>query len=271
MLKKVLVVGAGLLLLLGLFTVPYTRSHLMTAWQQGKEFVNEAEPIEHQLDRAEVLIRDIDPEIKRCVHLVAKAEVDIDNRREELAVVENQLVEQKEDMDRLKAHLDNGGGTFYVGTDSYPESRVRQDLRLRFEKYKTSEATRDKLESLLDSREEGLEAAQKKLGEMRSAKDKLEVEVASLKARLELVRAAETKSNINIDDSHLSQTKEFVDSIKSRIDVAEKMVHADTDDGNLIPLEEEDQEVDSDISKEIAEYFNNESDGGTIDLRTASK
>ncbi|MEQ8788258.1 MAG: hypothetical protein RIC55_18260 [Pirellulaceae bacterium] len=270
MLKKGLIVGAGLLLLLGLFGVPYTRSHLMTAWEQGKEFVNEAESIRSQLNRAEYLIKDITPEIHRCEHLVAKNDVDIEHRREELAKVNERLVQQKADIDRLNEHLEGGGGTFYVGTDSYTEGRVRQDLRLRFEKYKTSEATRDKLDMILTAREKALNAAREKLGEMRAAKSQLEVQVANLEARLEMVEVAQTASNINIDDSHLAQTKEFVESIKTRIDVAEKMVNADTSFGDLIPLEKEDEEADSDISKEIAEYFS-EGDGGTINLAKASK
>lgn len=271
MVKKGLIVGAGVLLLALLFAAPFTRSHIMTWWEDGKQFVNDLESTRNQIKRAKVMIKDLSPEITRCEHVVAKVEYEVDQLREDVGEVGQDLEHRHADIMKLKGHLDNGGGTFFVGTRSYSEQRVKEDLELRFAKYKSREATRDNMEQILVAREKGLQAARKKLEEMRAAKSQLEIEVANLESRLALIEVKQTASDINIDDSALANTKELVQSIKTRIEVADKMLNADTEIQDLIPLESEDQE-ESNISDEIAKYFGDKgASDGNIDLATSSK
>ena len=90
------------------------------------------------------------------------------------------------------------------------------------------EATLGKLRQILAARESGLNAGREKLKAMQAAKTQLEVDVANLEARLEMVKVAQTTSDFNFDDSRLSRTKELVKDIGARIDVAEKLVNAET-------------------------------------------
>ena len=61
---------------------------------------------------------------------------------------------------------------------------------------------------------------------MLAAKRELEVDVENLQARMTMVEVAQTTSPVAIDDSHLSSTRRVVDDIRTRIDVAERMVPA---------------------------------------------
>lgn len=254
MLKKVLIVGAGVLLLAGLFCAPFTRSHIMTMWGKGSQMVSEMETIEYQLERARHLLSQIDPEIRQANHTIAKQQIEVEQLRDDVSDNTAVLNGMREDMVTMKSHYDSGESVILIGTRSYTRDRVRKDLKARFTKFQTKEATVDKMQKILEAREKGLDAAHQKLAEMRNAKSQLEIQIENLEARLEMVRLAETSSKVNFDDSTLSQTKELVQHIKTRIDVAEKVVNADTDfSSDLIPLEDAEDEVD--ISDEIADYF----------------
>ena len=81
----------------------------------------------------------------------------------------------------------------------------------------------------------------------------LEVDVANLEARQEMVKVAQSTSEFNFDDSRLSRTKELVRDIGCRIDVAEKLVHAETTYPGQISLD--DQKASGDITEQITAYF----------------
>jgi redox-regulated HSP33 family molecular chaperone len=130
---------------------------------------------------------------------------------------------------------------------------VESDLSRRFEQYKVKEATLTKLNQVLAARDRGLEAGREKLKAMQAAKGQLEVDVANLEARLEMVKVAQSTSEFNFDDSRLSRTKELVRDIGTRIDVAEKLVHTETVYPGQINLD--DQKTTGDITDQITAYF----------------
>jgi hypothetical protein len=69
-----------------------------------------------------------------------------------------------------------------------------------------------------------------------------------------MVEVAQTTSDFNFDDSQLARTKELINDIHTRIDVAEKLVDSEGYFQDEIPLDEEPEA--GDVSNEIAEYFN---------------
>ena len=91
-----------------------------------------------------------------------------------------------------------------------PRKQVETDLTRRFEQFKVKEATLGKLRQVLAARERGLVAGREKLKAMQAAKGQLEVDVANLDARLEMVKVAQSTSEFNFDDSRLSRTKDLV-------------------------------------------------------------
>ena len=275
MLKKGLIVGAAAALLLALlFGSPFIKSHVSTWWEDGKQFVNELESTRNQIKRARIMIKDLTPVIADCEHKVAQQEVAVDDLRDQVEKISTDLAARKSDIMRLKSHLDNGGGTFYVAARSYSEDRVREDLTLRLAKFKAREEHRNNLEEILLARERGLKAVQNKLTEMRSAKSQLEIEVEGLESRLEMIEVKQVASDVQVvDDSALSEVKELMKGIKTRLDVADKMLNTDTDVQDLIPLEEQEDETKLNIEDEVARYFGEDPDAsdGVIDLAGASK
>jgi predicted nucleic acid-binding Zn-ribbon protein len=253
MVKKGIMVGLGVLVLLGLLFGREGTSYVKTSLGWVQEEARNAFPIEFEIGRAQQMIKDLDPEIQRNMHLIAKEEVEVKHLRDQLASAETNLAKNRSDIERLTADLKRGGSEFVYSGKSYSEQQVENDLARRFDQYKVKQATLEKLTQVLTARERGLEAGREKLKAMQGAKGQLEVDVANLEARLEMVKVAQSTSEINFDDSRLSRTKELVRDIGARIDVAEKLVSAETTYPGQIELDGEESNVD--ITEQITAYF----------------
>ena len=253
MVKKGILVGVAGLVLVGLLFGREGFSHVKTSLGWVRQSVRESVPVEFEISRARQMIKDLDPEIHRNMHLIAKEEVEVKHLHDQLSGAERQLVKNRSDIDRLTHDLKGGDRSFVYCGKSYSSKQVENDLTRRFEQYKVKEATLGKLTQILAAREQGLEAGREKLKAMQAAKGQLEVDVANLDARLEMVKVAQSTSEFNFDDSRLSRTKDLVRDIGCRIDVAEKLVHAETTYPGQINLD--DEQAGGDITEQITAYF----------------
>jgi uncharacterized coiled-coil protein SlyX len=241
------------LVLLGLLFGREGFSHVKTSLGWVRQSVRESVPVEFELSRARQMIKDLDPEIHRNMHLIAKEEVEVKHLKDQLADAEVQIVKNRADIERLTSDLKRGDSTFVYCGKNYTSKQVETDLARRFEQYKVKEATLTKLNQIVAARELGLEAGREKLKAMHAAKGQLEVDVANMEARLEMVKVAQSTSEFNFDDSQLARTKDLVRDIGARIDVAEKLVNAETTYPGQINLDEE--EDSSNITDQITAYF----------------
>ena len=72
-----------------------------------------------------------------------------------------------------------------------------------------------------------------------------------------MVEAAQTTCDYKFDDSQLSRAKELVSELRTRLDVAQKLVDADGADIGEIPL---DETVTEDIVAQVDDYFSGNAD-----------
>jgi len=252
MVKKGILIGVGVLVLIGLLFGREGMSHVKTSLGMARQAVRDAVPVDFELSRARQMIKDLDPEIHRNMHVIAKEEVEVAHLRDQLGVADKNLAKNKADIQRLTEDLKRGDSNFVYAGRSYTSSQVETDLARRFEQFKVKESTLGKLTQVLAARERGLTAGREKLKAMQAAKGQLEVDVANLDARLEMVKVAQATSEFNFDDSRLSRTKDLVSGISARIDVAEKLVNAQTDYPGVINL---DQEETTNITEQVTRYF----------------
>ena len=258
MLKKTILLGGGLLLLATLF---WGRSHVHTTFGMVRETVKESMPVDYELKRAREMIRELEPEIRRNMHLIAKDEVEVTHLRENLGTAEEQLAQAKSDILRLKEDLERGDNYYvYVGR-TYSAKQVEGDLKTRFDRFRVKEATVENLQKVLDAREARLAAAQEKLKTMLAAREQLTVDVENLEARMTMLEVAQASSKINLDDSHLARTKELIQDIGTRLEVAERMVNADVEVPGQIQL---DQPEEKDVLEEVTRHFGGDAEAGSI-------
>ncbi len=252
MLKKSILAGSGVLLLLTLLFGRDACSYVATTVGWMKDSVRESVPVDFEIERARKMIVNLEPEIRRNMHLIAKEEVEIERLEKQVKNLENTLKKDQTELLTLRTHLESGKGSFYHAGFRYSAAEVRSDLANRFARFKTKDETSANLRKVLRARQFGLEAARQKLEEMLAAKRSLIVEVENLEARQKMVEVAQTASDFNFDDSRLARTKELITRIETRIQVEERLVDVDTSFHDGIPL---DEPVAEDVCEEIAEYF----------------
>lgn len=252
MFKKLLigtaVAGGAGLLVIGTPAIYYVR----TAYSTVRDTVKESVPVTVEIKRARQMIDDLKPEIAQNLRVIAQQEVEVARLEENLTGKQKLLADARDKILRLKDDLKTGSSNFQYAGRTFTVSQVKQDLNQRFENFKSQESTVDKLEKILAARQRNLEAARAKLNEMLAAKKQLEIEVEDLQARLTMVEVAQTGNELHLDDSRLSQTRQVLDEIRTRIDVAEKLVASEGALDGTIPLEDE---APADLVDQVSDYF----------------
>ena len=255
MLKKGLLLGIAAALLLGLGFGRNVSSYMKTTLNKVSDTVKNSVSIGYEIDRARQMIKDLTPEIRRNMHLIAKEEIQVHQLEERVARADDRLALDRKEILKIKEVLDQSQGEEFcqLASRTYPVARVNIDLTSRFKHYKTADETSFNLRKVLGARQRTLVAARQKLNGMLAAKQQLEIDVENLEARLKMVEVAQTTSEFNFDDSHLARTRELVSDIHTRIEVSAKLLDAQTDFHARIPLDL--PQATEDISDQIAQYF----------------
>ncbi len=253
MIKRSLLIVAGVILLGAFVCGTGLFSYLAVSADRIHHSIKSNVPVEFEIQRARKMITNLTPEIRRNMELIAREEVDVERLAKRIKDSEKRLTNDRDNIMQMKADLDAGGSTFRYAGHSYTSTQVKTDLANRFERFKTNDTTLDKLHKVLYAREKSLEAARAKLDGMLAARRQLEVDVENLEARLKMVEVAQTTSDFNFDDSRLSRTKNLITDIQTRIEVAEKLVNADSNFHYEIPMDAPAQE--QNVTEKITEYF----------------
>ncbi len=252
MMKRILIAGGGAALLGLVFVGRDALSYLRTTTGYVTDAVQETVPIEFQVDRARGMIQDLVPEVRKNMHVIAKEEVEVQRLDEQIAESRSRLAKEKEQLLRLKNDLASKKSEYSYAGRTYTADEVRTDLAGRFERYKTGEATLASLTEIRSARQKSLTAARHKLEGMLASKRQLQVEVENLEARMQMLAASQTTSNYQFDDSRLGHVKELVSNLRTRLEVAEKLVNAEVNFRDEIPL---DQPAPENIVEQVTEHF----------------
>lgn len=252
MIKKLVVAGLAVVLFGGLLISSNLGSYVTTTYERVSDGVEGSVPLDFQIDRARNMVRDLEPEIRRSMHVIAKEEVEVESLNRRIDAAQAKADKEKGEIMRLQSDLGNGKDVYRYAGHSYTSEEVKQDLARRFNRYKTSDATLGSLEQMRDARQRNLDAARQKLSAMMSAQRQLQVEVENLEAKLKLVEVAQASSDFQFDDSQLARAKQLMSDIRTKLDVAARLANADVNFQEEIPL---DQAAPSDITDQVAEYF----------------
>ena len=252
MIKRLVLLG-GAAVLLGVFLFGRdAASYVATSAGMVQDSVKDSVPISFEIDRARTMIKNLEPDIRKNMHVIAKEEVEIERLEKQIAQTEERLGKDKTELMRLKTDLASGKDAFQYAGRTYSEKQVKIDLANRFSRYKTGEATLASLQEIHGARQRSLESARNKLENMRIAQKQLEVEVENLEARLKAVEVAQTTSHCKFDDSQLARSRELIDDLRARLQVAEKLVSAEEYLPGEIPLDEPSTE---EIVDEVTAHF----------------
>jgi chromosome segregation ATPase len=252
MIRRVLIGGSAALLVMGLMFGRDAASYVRTTAGWVKESVAEKVPVEFQIERARKLITDLEPEVRRNKHLIVREEVALEALANQLQKLEEKQTQEKANLLRMQAAVAEGGPTIVFASRQYTVDQVKRDMTNRFERYKTNDETVYNLRRVLNARQKSLEAARSELEQMLASRNQLIAEVEKLEARQKMVSVAQTSSEFNLDSSVLARANQLVREVETRLDVTERMLSADLQFAEEIPLE---VPTSDDIASQVSEYF----------------
>ncbi|MGB6044808.1 MAG: hypothetical protein WBF93_16760 [Pirellulales bacterium] len=252
MFRKMFLVGGGMVLLSLFFFGRDAASYVGTSVGILKDSVKDSVPVEFEIDRARKMVKSLVPDIRKSMHVIAQEEVEVERLERQIAKSEGSLARQKKDIDRLRQDLASPSKAYNYNGRVHTIRQVKHELANRFERYKTNDATSASLREIRHARTRSLEAARQKLENMLAAKRQLEVDVENLEARLKMVEVVQTASELNVDDSRLGRCKDLITQLRTRLEVAERIVHAEGQYQGEINLDEPDTD---NIVDQVAEYF----------------
>lgn len=244
-----------------------TWSYMKTCGNSVREAVKSEVPIEFEVARAKKLVEELMPEIRHSMHVIAEQQVEVEHLSEQVAAREARLEKQKETILSMRTDLDDTQNvSFRYAGHEYTKKEVEKDLDRRFKRFKAANDTIKSDRQILSARQKTLEANREKLENMLSAKRDLEVQIAQLEARFKAVEAAETVSQLAIDDSDLNRAKTLIRELNKQLDVKEKLMDADGEFAGLIPVETDEVDSSENVIEEIDSYFD---EGKTDDVSLA--
>ena len=257
MLKKMFVAGGAIALLSSVTIGGPLLSYAKCGMQWIRGAATDSVPLEWELKRARQMITDLKPEIETNAKRIAHEKIAVTRLEKQLGDSDVRLAKAQGDIERLTEDLRNESQSYTYGNRTYTSTQVKDDLGNRFKRFKTRQATAQKLQQMLGARQSSLKAAHERMDAMLSARRQLEVEVENLQARLGALRVAQTTSELSLDDSQLSQTRGLLDEIATRIDVEEETMQVGSAYFGEIDLDEPNDE---NLLDEIASYLNGDTE-----------
>lgn len=254
MVKKALMVVGGAALLPVFVFGRDALSYLRTAGESVKTAVKAEVPTEFEIQRIHDLLKNLIPDIRQCMHVIAEQQVDIEHLNDDIRDRDSALQKQEEVLLGMTQDLDSGQQTFRYAGQTYTADDVRKDLARRFDKFKVARESIDRDKQILRAREVALKANQDRLEGMLGAKQDLEVDLAQLEARFKSIQAAETVSDLAFDDSQLSQVKQAIRDLNKQLDVKERMLDVEGRFVELIPMEDI-RTIPDDLSDQVRDYL----------------
>ncbi|HYC76777.1 MAG TPA: hypothetical protein VEI02_04025 [Planctomycetota bacterium] len=229
MLKKILIGSAATLGVAFLLVGGSVFDHVSSLFGSARESVQEALPVEYELQRAEDMVRKIGPEVEKAKRTVAEEQVAIDELEAEIARIERRAEGAEEKVKLQNAALKTGERTYVLGARSVGRAQLESEMRLAFDGLRDDRKLAEAKRRLLEARVASLSAAVRKLETVRSEETGLRTTIENLRARLRHTQAMEAVAGrMTLDDGALAKAKEILARCRKRIDVAAKMLENET-------------------------------------------
>lgn len=270
--KKLIIVTGAILLAASLMVGPRTMgSHLSHLFGMARESVQNAEPLEYQIDRLESTLENFGPKIEEANQELAKGQVEVRYLEQDIARLRQ---EQSSQETRIKVQLDRLKGavqaSYTIAGKRYDRAHLESALGADFARFKQKQALLSSKEKQLDAQRAAVDAARQRLETAMNDRLVLKTKVAELRARLTQIKAQEAvKQKFELDDGALAEAHELAERITKRLDVAQQMIDNEVGPG-LEPEVDLGEEHGTSIADEVDAYFGIESNSSKMNVSEES-
>ncbi|HLJ09773.1 MAG TPA: hypothetical protein VKU82_01220, partial [Planctomycetaceae bacterium] len=133
-------------------------SYVKTFSCSARDAIKSEVPIEFEIQRARDMVGNLIPDIRKCMHVIAEEEVNVEGLNKDINRAENDMRKQKDEILALRRDVDQGRQTYQYASRVYTSNEVKRDLACRFERYKSVEATLASKRQILAAREKSVTA-----------------------------------------------------------------------------------------------------------------
>src|SRR5687767_15747817 len=125
MIRKLVVTAIAVVIVGGLIVKSSLSSYVSTGYRRAADSVEQSVPMEFQIDRARNMVRDLEPEIRSSMHVIAKEEVEVAELDKRLETAVANAEQDKSEIMRLQSDLQTGKSDFRYAGHSYSEGEVK--------------------------------------------------------------------------------------------------------------------------------------------------
>ncbi len=162
LLKKVVLGAAAVALLSTLCFGRNALSYLGASVGIVKNSVKNGVPMDFELSRARDMVKNLLPDIRGNMHVIAQEEVEVERLGKQIAALQTTVDRERGELARLKDDLATHAVSFEYNGRKYDCAAVKTDLTRRFERFKTHEATLASLAGIEQARKRSLDASRQK-------------------------------------------------------------------------------------------------------------
>jgi chromosome segregation ATPase len=242
-------------------------SYVKSSAKLTRTAVKDSVPIEFELKRAQDLLEEIIPEIHTNINRISNEEVEIAALKSDLNKSEKAFAEEKERIQKVRQTLAIQQASYTIGNRQYSREDLTKDLAWRFDRFKEAEIVLASKQRMLNTRENGLQAAMQMLERTKAQKELLASKIQSLESQHRLIRAASVGSGMKFDNSKLAQTEQLIGQIKKRLDVAERVLAHESNFVQGIPVDVLDE---TQLIQQIDDHFSG-ADKAKTDVETTEE
>ena len=132
MIKKVIILGAVVALVVVLLAGTSAISYVRTSAGYVKESVLDAVPMEFEIKRARGEIENLLPEIRKNMYVIAKEEVEVQGLQKQVAEAETGLDKAKGEIMRLNTDMKTGQSEYVYAGRTFSSGQVKVTRRFRW-------------------------------------------------------------------------------------------------------------------------------------------
>lgn len=209
MIKKVLIV-VGVIMLGGWLWGKY-ESHAKVLWNRAQGFVSKKESPEFKLDRARVMLRNLDNEDAKLVAAIAAEGRAVEKLEADIAKAEAKVSRLREELTAAHAHLVSNGSSDAFRTNAEQALGDLEALESALETQKNQ----------LRNHEANRETLRGERKNLLARRTELDSRIGQLQVRLRAVKAAEARSQHHVDATELAKLDEVMGEVEDSIRVRE--------------------------------------------------
>jgi DNA repair exonuclease SbcCD ATPase subunit len=193
-------------------------------WHEARDKCIGSIPAETKIKALREEITKLEPEARKHRAAIASEMVEIEHLQKQIAEARTNLDKKEAMIKDLRKEVQAGNTFVSLGGERIPKKKVEESLTRQWNAFRQAEDAVKSQEELLRHRQESLEVANQKLAAMENKRVELQSKVEMLDLELRKLRLAQTKHDIPIDDSHLSQVLKLYGEVETQIAKEQKAI-----------------------------------------------